>query len=260
MYRRCFTQLRRLVNFARMREHGASPSATIHRLSLWSAICRAPFEGSFSKWWARNLTDPANCQFPQNVPSQSIAKQLASDFESFVNRLEQDLITARRAAAQKRRQTDANQVFRDIRAPGPEPISSLAPCREAKVTSIEAADSFCFEPRCAFDAQMQLSHAQGQCSLVEYVRMAKPGSLVPCRRSGEWFTSTVFWAPCRRCMVSLSPHGPSGGTNMMQWPQISGIELMQSFPSSLVLSRRAALSSRLTCSVRSLGLGSLEVR
>ncbi|CAK9077894.1 unnamed protein product [Durusdinium trenchii] len=167
MYRRCFTQLRRLVNFARMKEHGASPNAAIHRLSLWSAICQAPFEGSFSKWWARNLTDPAHCQFPQHIPPQAIAKQLASDFESFVCRLEQDLIASRRAAAQKRRQTDANRVFRDIRAPGPEPISSLAQCREAKVTSIEAEDSFCFEPRCAFDAQMQLSHAQGHCSLVE---------------------------------------------------------------------------------------------
>lgn len=92
---------------------------------------------------------------------------LAQAFEGYVEQFEQDLISSKRKFAEQRRQQDANQVFCDIPAPGPEPISTLVHSTEARVTSIESEDSFCFAPNHAFDPAVPLSHAKGHCHIVE---------------------------------------------------------------------------------------------
>ena len=79
-YKRCFGQLRRLVNYCRLaRQPALHPASLAHKIALWSAICRAPgFGNSFASWWHSTASTIAGARvtLPHSPPSAAIAEAL----------------------------------------------------------------------------------------------------------------------------------------------------------------------------------------
>ena len=133
-HKRWFVQLRRLTSFVNHRKLGrVDVKAQQHALSLWHSIIHAPgFPKGFASWWCvRTLQSQApHLQIPRCPPDLQEATLIRDAFELEVKAFEAILKQSIATAESKKHSQNANQVFRDVRKPGPVPVQVLV----AKVT------------------------------------------------------------------------------------------------------------------------------
>ena len=101
----------------------AKVSAQLHRVALWNAILQAPFAPDFRAWWTVNILPQCpETVLPLVAPDQLTTHRVMAAFAQYVDVLDKELMQSRRRLASDRRQKNVNLIFRDIKAPGPEPV------------------------------------------------------------------------------------------------------------------------------------------
>ena len=142
---RWIRQLRRLHNFVQWSANrGTSDAHTLHGFALWQCILRAPgFAPSFQVWWKDRATcclgDPP--VVPNYLPNHDLALSLLGAFHSEVRRLESLLQMAKRQVKVENHKRDPNLIFKDVKRPSPEPVSSLLRSVQAQVSEVREEDS-----------------------------------------------------------------------------------------------------------------------
>lgn len=143
-HKRWFVQLRRLTSFVNHRKQGRTDvKAQQHALSLWHSILNAPgFPKGFASWWnVRSLHSQApQVQVPMHPPDFHEATMIRDAFQLEVNEFEAILKQSIAKADINRHAHNANQVFRDVRKPGPVPVQVLVAKTTANV--VEVVDPF----------------------------------------------------------------------------------------------------------------------
>ena len=157
-HKRWFVQLRRITSFVNHRQQGRSDlKAQMHALSLWHSILRAPgFPKGFVKWWSsRPMGEQLpQLQIPSGPPEFPEACQIRDAFQLEVDALEAILKQSISDSAAKRHSQNANQVFRDVRKPGPVPVQVLVAKTTATVEEVVTStqvkvDKFVGDEACA---------------------------------------------------------------------------------------------------------------
>ena len=139
-HKRWFTQVRRLVSYVNHVKHDRPDvSAQEHKFRLWRAILHAPgFGKNFATWWpcraTQNHGDPL--LIPRHAPSWTMAMAILSAFRVEVQACEALLLQQRKARNEARYEADANQIFRDVRRPGPQPVQVLLSSHDVTVEQV----------------------------------------------------------------------------------------------------------------------------
>ena len=140
-YARWFRQLRRLQAYTQLvRKNSCSVQATVHKVSLWSAVVNAPgFTPSFVEWWeARHVHRVGDVdQVPTQAPSLEVAQGIFLAFKAEVHHLEYVLSQQRFQQAKQRRKETARLVFRDIARDQPLPVDVLLKTTAAQITQVD---------------------------------------------------------------------------------------------------------------------------
>ena len=127
-YARWFRQLRRLQAYTQLaRKNSCSVHATVHKVSVWSAIVNAPgFSPSFVEWWeARHVHRVGDVdQVPTQAPSLEVFSLPLKQRQRFQQ-------------AKQRRKETARLVFRDIARDQPLPVHVLLKTTAAQVTQVD---------------------------------------------------------------------------------------------------------------------------
>ena len=144
-YKRCFKQLRRLVNYQRLaKEVDQTPSQRAHKIALWSAIVRSPgFDGSFGSWWRTHSESwpGAPSSLPAWPPDKCTAEILSQAMHAHVERLETTLRMRAFNQAREVRQRDTNAIFRDIQKPRAMPVDTLVTQVKVAIVDIDTEEN-----------------------------------------------------------------------------------------------------------------------
>eukprot|EP00438_Fugacium_kawagutii_P030157 Skav235179 [mRNA] locus=scaffold721:273036:277949:- [translate_table: standard] len=139
-------QLRRLDNYRHWaQQHFATTvgTARVHGIELWSSVLHAKgFPQGFERWWQDRehvmVGDPF-C-IPGSMPNPEVAHQVFFAFQSEVRWLESQLRSAKQSYRKWQHETNPNLVFRDVRRPSPEPVTSLLQVASSHVTEVDPTD------------------------------------------------------------------------------------------------------------------------
>eukprot|EP00438_Fugacium_kawagutii_P034754 Skav221193 [mRNA] locus=scaffold3557:101113:110462:+ [translate_table: standard] len=158
---RWIKQLRRLDNYVRWAEHHWSlePSSQHdHGHRLWTSILTATgFSPSFADWWKgrefHGLGDVAS--LPVLMPNHAIAAKMLEMFTCEVRWFEQLLRGNKRIFQQHKHQVNPNLIYRDVKRPTPEPVTSLLHRATTKVVEIDPDDvALLVDPPQQFDPEV----------------------------------------------------------------------------------------------------------
>ena len=142
---RWIRQLRRIHNYVRWsanRPHSRSVDHHIHGCQLWESILSASgFVPSFANWWPqRSLVcfgDPE--RIPTVPPAHDVAELILVAFHHEVRQYERTLQQARRQHAVDDHAANPLLIFRDVKRPRPEPVTTLIQPTQAQVTEVDSA-------------------------------------------------------------------------------------------------------------------------
>ena len=144
-YKRCFKQLRRLVNYHRLVSHELqTASQKAHQIALWSAIVHSPsFDQPFRSWWKTQAPSwPGSpAELPSGPPDQCVAEVLVQALQAHVDRLETRLRTKAINHAKEVRQADTNAIFRDIRKAKSQPVDTLVTQISTEVMEVDQSEN-----------------------------------------------------------------------------------------------------------------------
>ena len=143
---RWIKQLRRLQNFVRWSAHRSEVSSLAHQahgFQLWTSILHSPgFCPSFAAWWPNRLLvcvgDPV--VVPTELPVHEIASCILCAFHHEVRNYENLLRTARAQQTIAAHDADPHLIFKDVRRPPPEPVSTLVQPVHARVVDLDPDD------------------------------------------------------------------------------------------------------------------------
>lgn len=144
---RWLRQLRRLDNYARWATHHWTSDALAtleHGMQLWSSVLRAPgFRPQFATWWTgrhyHGLGDVTH--IPLGMPPPAVAVQIVEMFTSEVRWLERLLSSNKRTLQVHKHTVNRNLIFRDVKRPTPEPVTSLLHRATTTVVAIDTDDN-----------------------------------------------------------------------------------------------------------------------
>ena len=150
-HKRCFKQLRRLVNYRRLCLAPQTVATMLHSQALWAAIVRCVgFEPNFPAWWSSMKSETVPV-LPSKPPDWRTVDVICNVVESHVDQLEATLIHEKITKATDARQRDANAIFRDAKQPKAVPVDTVVAKRRAIITDVHEDASFEFSPPDAFD-------------------------------------------------------------------------------------------------------------
>ncbi|CAE7028137.1 unnamed protein product [Symbiodinium sp. CCMP2592] len=139
--RRWFQQLRRLQSLHHAVNAGnPSAGAVSYRLSLWRSILQARgFRHGFANWWCTRPVRLANSPgtLPVTLPTASLAQLLYEDFRANFRRLEDWHLRNRTKVLDAKYDRSLAQIYQDLRAPGPEQVTTLQVSREYAILAVE---------------------------------------------------------------------------------------------------------------------------
>ena len=145
-YTRWIRQLRRLHNFVRWTSNASGHQDLCHRLHgfhLWKSILDSTgFWPSFQHWWPQRslvcFADPL--WIPFEPPPKELAEIILYAFHHEVKLLESRLRQAKDHHRRSAHEANPHLVYKDVKRPIPEPVTTLVQPTEAKVTALDPAD------------------------------------------------------------------------------------------------------------------------
>ena len=189
---RWFRQLRRLQAYARFRKKNDHDNHEAHGAALWHSILHAKgFDLGFVHWWQHSCTTqfpgtPMEC--PLIPPSSGIAEMMFESFAQEVRALESKLNRERRAMAIKSRESNAYQIFQDVKRSPPERLDLLIKAPRSKVVSIDPeALSIVIDPPVTFSVDIpcvvqnqprEIFHAESDILFVDDVTGVNQGDVI----------------------------------------------------------------------------------
>ena len=141
---RWIKQLRRLQNYVRWRSNNqVAASNPLHGVALWKSVLKSPgFVPDFSTWWtARSSICVGDVDvIPQFPPEYQAALSIMHTFHDEVRRYERVLQAARANHRKFCHAQDPMLIFKDVKRPMPEPVTTLVQAVEAKVVRVDPTD------------------------------------------------------------------------------------------------------------------------
>eukprot|EP00438_Fugacium_kawagutii_P003599 Skav221607 [mRNA] locus=scaffold1698:863164:868092:+ [translate_table: standard] len=160
---RWMKQLRRLENFVRWARARSADGITNmeHGLLLWNSVLTATgFWPSFQKWWPQRNhhgVGDITC-IPTYMPSAHVAAQILETFLHELRWLEQQLRANTKQHESLKHKVNPNLIYRDVKRPKPEPVTSLLQVASSQVVQVDPEDcAIVVDPPQEFDADMPLT-------------------------------------------------------------------------------------------------------
>ena len=141
---RWIKQLRRIQNFVRWRaNHSDAASNPLHGIALWKSILGSPgFVPDFPTWWpSRSTICVGDVEvLPVFPPDHATALSIMHSFHDEVRRYERLLQTARANHRKFCHAQDPMLIFKDVKRPMPEPVTTLVQAVQATVVNVDHSE------------------------------------------------------------------------------------------------------------------------